>query len=192
MFEPPYLSDIPQLDGNLSDSEIPNLVPINSTVLDKPVTVRVLNGPASSVTSSGHPIRTESYSLNRSKQLKKLSNDTMLKDFTITINNNDENVNIQCNTATYTLVEVPSFQDIKMGDDFNAENIRIHCFKITGKINDTDSTVNAVIFFHLYNGYNTVGDVTVHLHHTRRKLQFQGSTIMSNKTKVQCGLLKML
>ena len=185
---------IPQLDGNDSDPDLSNSVSVHRSydVLSDPHSARQCDGLTSTdpythhTASSVHHVKTlrAPFLLDRNKQLKKLGNDTMLKDFTITINNNDENVNVQCNTATYTLIAVPSFSDIRIDSDFEVSGIRVNCYRITGKVDDADSAVHAAIFLRLYDKQNMrQGDVTMHLHHTRRKIQLQGSAIMPNKSK---------
>ena len=62
--------------------------------------------------------------------------------------------------------------------------MNVKCFDITGQIDNSEANVKAVVFFRL-SGTNKhgKGGVTVHLHHTKRKLQIQGGALMPDRTK---------
>ena len=59
----------------------------------------------------------------------------------------------------------------------------MHCYDVTGGIDDVGANVNAVIFYRFTNSSNktSAGGVTVHLHHTARRVQVQGSTMVTSQ-----------
>ena len=143
-------------------------------------------GPTS--TPSVSVTRHAPWALNRKKQLLRLHQDTFIPDYTVTVSPNCQNAIIQCSTGFYTKVALPSLCDIKIGSRFDVEseagNVNVHCFDITGEIDNSEANVKAVAFFRLENNKKlSKGGVTMHLHHTKRKLQFQGGALMPDKSK---------
>ena len=114
------LSPILQCDGNISimstDSDQPahtgsSVVPHQDTLAGPPE----LNS-GSLVSSFVRPpveARKTGYTLDRSKQLKRLRTDTVLDNFNVEINSKNENVNIQCNLGFYSKVAKPVLEDLQ-------------------------------------------------------------------------------
>ena len=74
--------------------------------------------------------------------------------------------------------------DINVGFRHQVNDITIYCYDITGKIDDVGATVNAVIFLRLSSrDKSSIGGVTIHLHHTVRKVQVQGSSMVNSRTR---------
>ena len=177
---------IPQVDGihspclpSVSYANLPNA----PSPLYQPSTA---TGPAG--TPAVPATRHAPWALNRKKQLLRLHQDTYIPDYTITVSPNCQNVIIQCSTGFYTKVALPSLSDIKIGSRFDVQpdtgNVNVHCFDITGETDNSEANVKAVVFFRLENNKKlSKGGVTMHLHHTKRKLQFQGGALMPDKTK---------
>ena len=164
------LSPISQLDGNQSP-------PIPSSQSSQ-TSLGQLGAPARNLQLKQAP-----YALNRQKQIKRLYKDTFLEDVTITVSPQEQNVNIQCSTGFYTQIAVPAFSDIVIGSNFEVAGIKVFCYDITGKIDDTEAAVNTVIFFRFSQHNQSKGGVAMHLHQTKRKIQVQGSSIMPDKSK---------
>jgi hypothetical protein len=123
--------------------------------------------------------------LNQKKQLGKLRQDSLLNDFTITVSPTEQLVSILCSTGFYTLVAVPVFSRSSVGSTHHVAGITMHCYDVTGGIDDVGANVNAVIFYRFTNSSDktSAGGVTVHLHHTARRVQVQGSTMVTSQCR---------
>ena len=129
-------------------------------------------------------IRRSSYTLKQKKQLSGLFNDTKISDYEITVSPVAHNVNIKCSTGFYTLVVLPSLSSITEQYAHSVDNINIKCSSIIGHIDDANSNVTASIAFSLsYKDGSSAGGVHMHLHHTTRRLQLQGSSLVHRKTR---------
>ena len=133
----------------------------------------------------GPPIiaRKTTFTLDRSKQVKRLNKDTVIDNFEITINANNENVNIQCNAGFYAIVAKPVMEDLAFGLSQTIEDITIKCHDITNRSDSTGAATTTVIMFRLHHKHVSTGQVTVHLHHTTRLVQVQGSALLPNGTR---------
>ena len=137
------------------------------------------------LSSAASAIKLAPYALNQSKQLTKLSHDTLLTNFEIVVSPSQENINIQCNSGFYSQVLRPCLQDIRKGTEFlvNDHGVIVECMDTTNKVDKSGTLVNNVFFLRLWTKTRSdLGPVTLHLHHTARKLQIQGSIIMPDKT----------
>lgn len=129
-------------------------------------------------------VKSAPYKLNQKKQLGKLQQDSLLNDFTITVSPTEQSVSIICSTGFYTLVAVPAFSSSSVGSSHHVAGITMHCYDVTGKIDDVGANVNAVIFYRFTRPDKTVaGGVTIHLHHTARRVQIQGSTMVTSQCR---------
>ena len=131
------------------------------------------------------------YNLNRAKQVNKLANDASIKDYVINVSPTEQNVNIVCSTGFYSLVVLPAFSSLFIGYNSTAANVKIHCYDLTGKVDGSNANVNTVIFFKL-NPENSSrsNNVTITLHHTVRKVQLQGSSMVNNGTRANVWFLE--
>ena len=125
------------------------------------------------------------FKLNQRKQTQKLKQDSLLTDFEIVVSPTEQSVSFLCSTGFYTLVVVPAFAHTFVGTTHQVGDISISCYDVTGKIDDIGATVNAVVFFRFTKTTDktSAGGVTIHLHHTARRLQIQGSTMVNNQTR---------
>ena len=73
----------------------------------------LLTNEASRANPTFPKIRQAGYTLDRSKQVKKLVKDATGTDFEIEINNKGENVTIVCNAGFYTKVAVTAMHSLK-------------------------------------------------------------------------------
>ena len=169
------ISPICQLDGQF---DVSNPAYMNSSVSDN--------------------VRTAPYTLNRTKQVSKLVSDAAIKDFELNVSPTEQNINIVCSTGFYSLVVLPVFSEIFNGFSTIVHNVNILCYDVTKKVDATKAHVNTVIFLKLSPAQSArSNNVTITLHHTVRRVQIQGSSIMNNKIRANVWfleniLLKML
>ena len=181
-----YPLTIPQYDGNTSPCSVPG--PNNVSLTNTAGSVYRPSPATGSDVSGMSATRHAPWALNRKKQLLRLHQDTYIPDYTITVSPNCQNVIIQCSTGFYTKVALPSLSDIKIGSQFDVKldsgNVNVHCSDVTGETDNSEANVKAVVFFRLGSNHKvSKGGVTMHLHHTKRKLQIQGGALMPDKTK---------
>ena len=164
---------IAQLDG------AGDLSPLPSPSYEISKSTRALPEPSESAN-----IRLAPYKLNQKKQLNKLKQDALKNDFEVSVSPTEQSVSVLCSTGFYSLVAVPSFASIKVGFKDIIAGVTIYCYDITGNIDDIGANINAVIFFRLSNHHQaSIGGVTVHLHHTVRKIQVQGCSMVNNQVR---------
>ena len=146
----------------------------------------IISGNSTPQQYSGRPHQslTKNYTLKQSKQLSRLANDTTIEDFDITVSPIAHNVNIKCSTGFYSLVVLPAFSTINECFRNIVDDILIRVSSIKGHFDNADSNVAGVIVFTLEDkdGKN-VGTVTMHLHHTSRLVQLQGSSLVHGNTR---------
>ena len=175
---------IPQLDGNLSppfSASFSSLVP---STLRQPSPTAGLPVPPSAPPShpAGIQTRIAPFRLNQQKQLNKLSKNSLLKDFEVTVSPSNQNVTIQCSVGFYTKVAIPALRDISIGHTFLVGTISVHCKDLTGKIDSNSADINAVVHLRFSQNKLSLGGVAIHLHHTVQKVQVQGSAILPDNT----------
>jgi hypothetical protein len=147
--------------------------------------------PSTDIPEHAENVRRASYNLNRTKQVTKLANDAMINDFEINVSPTEQNVNIICSTGFYSLVVLPAFSSVFKGYSTTAAGVQIYCYDLTGKVDAGNSTVNTVIFYKLnFTSSGKSNNVTITLHHTVRKVQVQGSSIINNSTRANVWFLE--
>ena len=131
------------------------------------------------------------YYLDKNKQIGKLADDTTKEDFDITVSPNEHNVNIVCSTGFYSVVALPAFAHLFSGFLVYLDSLVLICYDMNNKVDSSNATVNNVYFFRIENHSKTVlGKVTVHLHHTTRKVQIQGGSLIANKKRAGIWFLE--
>ena len=135
-------------------------------------------------------LRIAPYNLNKTKQVSKLLQDTSIEDYEINVSPTGQNINIFCSTGFYSLVVLPAFSSLYVGHTTTASNIKILVHDITGKVDSSSSSVNTVTFFKLNSDNGKSNNVTITLHHTVRKVQVQGSSIISNNKRANIWFLE--
>ena len=132
-------------------------------------------------------IRRANYSLDRAKQVSRLCKDTKIDDFDITVSPIAHNVTIKCSTGFYTKVALPTFTGMSLHYKCIVNGVEIQCIKIDGQVDETGATVTDLIKFELKyeeaRDKPTLGTVVVHLHHTARKVQLQGSSLVHGQVR---------
>ena len=87
-------------------------------------------------------------------------------------------------SKAYNLVVLPTFSGITEQYVINVDNITIECTSITGQVDNTNANVTAAINFSLSNpDKSSAGNVHLHLHHTTRRIQLQGSSLVHGVTR---------
>ena len=179
----PDLSPIPQLDGHPHDhQEQQALPPSQDHVVVRPSSSTGVDYMNRFSRPSLHARKT-SFSLDKNKQLKKLRKDASLADFEIEVSPNNENVNIQCSTGFYTKVAKPALEDLAVGTSSSVGNVIVKCHDITLRTDVSGAATTTVIMYRLFQQKLSIGQVTVHLHHTSRNVQVQGSALLPDNTK---------
>ena len=132
------------------------------------------------------------FTLHRKRQLKNLRKDSTAKDLEIVINSNDENVNIYCSLGYYTKVAIPAFDHLSAGSTLYEGDIAVICHDVTKRTDATGAATTTVIMYRLYKQNCSVGQVTVHLHHTTRNVQLQGSAHIKDGLKAPVWFVQNL
>ena len=118
------------------------------------------------------------FTLDRGKQVKKLFKDTFATNYEIEVNSNDENVNVQCNLGFYSTVAKPVMEQLSFGPSPCINDVTVRCHDITQRTDQGGAATTTVIIFRMHKHNLSIGQVTVHMHHTARKVQIQGSALM--------------
>ena len=102
-----------------------------------------------------------------------------LQDFEIEINDNGNNVNVQCSSGFYEAVAKPAFSSLSHGFKLEIFSILVECVEIRKSCDLAGSQPGILLKFKLH-GSNTAASisVSVHLHHTQQKVQLQGGARM--------------
>ena len=128
--------------------------------------------------------RKNTYTLDRNKQVKNLLKDANNdKDVDIVVSPSNENVNLHCNLGFYTKVAVPAFERLAAGNTTYVDNVAVICHDITKRSDNTGAATTTVIMYRLYRQNVSIGQVTIHLHHTKRMVQVQGGALISDDLK---------
>ena len=137
-----------------------------------------------SVKQPSSSTKTATFSLNKDKQINALGADTNLSNFAVTVNDDDKNVIVQCNTAFYDAVAKPVMCGLTKGATLNINNISISCTHIDHNRDSKCFEYNRVLHVKLGgSGQFSIGKVTIHLHHSKRSVQMQGSALMPDGTR---------
>ena len=120
------------------------------------------------------------YGLSRTRQTRNLKRDATKQNYTVEINDNDKNVNIQGNSGFFLEVASPLLLSLSQQtiNPITIQNVSVLCSNTRESLNQANLHVNNVYFFLLNDlahpgGPNT--KVTVHSYITQHSLQLQGS-----------------
>ena len=154
--------------------------------LDSPIPQ--FDGPSDELSRLPDPLshtstRIASYTLNQQKQTDKIIKDAALNDYDVTVNNNDMNVTIKCSPGFYLQVAKPSLLGLTDNTYLSKDRLRIILNKSTKTkdLNGHEST--HLLNFSLTSDQDSECCVTVHLHHSTRTIQIQGSSSMPDSSK---------
>ena len=158
-------NNIPQCDG-------PNDISLLSDRTD------VLESSAVRHNADNEYIR--HFSLNQQKQTKRIIDDAELDDFEVTVNNNDANCSIKCSSGFYFQVGKPCFDALDQHTVLNFSNIAITVTETFSFLDVNKYEYGRRLRFSFFTHNENMGGVVVHLHHSRRNIQIQGSQIMGS------------
>ena len=137
-------------------------------------------------------VRTTNYVFNTVKQIEKIKKDAEINDYIVNTNNNDQNCTIKCSTGFYMQVARASLGALK--EDFIqlCGDISITIDKITVSKDQLNTEATKLIHFSFMNTERTIGGVAVHLHHSNRVIQIQGSAVMPDKSRAALWFLNFV
>jgi hypothetical protein len=161
---------------------------IASDQLDGNNTIELIDvGPENEVgkipSSQAHSIRNSNYAFNQKKQTEKIRNDASINDYEVTINNSDQNATIKCSTGFYIQVARASLGTLKMHSVLSCNKIAITVDKVTVSEELSGMEATCLIHFSFMSEQKSLGGATVHLHHSTRTIQIQGSATMPDYTR---------
>ena len=156
---------IDQLDGAISDID----------------GVHEVNQPATS--------RTAPYAFNLQKQTDKIKADATIHDFEVTVNNNNQNATIKCSSGFYIQVGKSSFVTITRGSSLSTNGIIVTLDDITETRDKNGLEATKLLHYSFRNEKESYGGVAVHLHHSTRTIQIQGSCIMPDSSRAALWFL---
>ena len=171
---PSTRQDIPQCDGN---DTIADITEHEINVLNPTVGSRPLSPP--NITS-----RASEFSLNQHNQVTDIADDATIDNFVVNVSNSDENVCIKCNSGFYKEVARESLCNFNQGFNYTTKNIIINCTDLIKSHDQAGIEYNRILTFSLSVPLgNILGKVTIHLHHTTRRIQIQGGSKMPDGSK---------
>ena len=129
-----------------------------------------------------HHIRNTNFTLDKPKQVNKLRADSTIADFEVVTSVSGENINIYCNVGFYTKVAFPTFRGLTTGKNIFA-NVLVSCHDITERSDAQGASTTTVIIFCFSQDKDSLGGAPVHLHHTTRNVQIQGSALLPRNRK---------
>ena len=178
------LDHIPQLDGILDSpfSDASTGAPAGSSSVPSESSLQA--GTLASANSTSVSSLVAKFTLNRQKQLDGLARSSRLPDFDILINDSGKNVIVQCSTGFYEAVAKPSFSSLSRGFSLDLFSIFVECIESRSMIDMSDSVPGLMLKFKLHGPgvHPNPVPLTVHLHHTKQKIQIQGGGKMPDNS----------
>ena len=137
------------------------------------------------------PIKTRiaNYSLNQTKQRDRIREDASLVDYDVKINNNDQNVTIKCSSGFYIQVARASFVTLEKKSVISHDNVAVLVDEVTVTKELSGLEATMLLHFSFSSGKDTLGGAAVHLHHSTRTIQIQGSFVMPDSTRAALWFL---
>ena len=84
-----------------------------------------------SVDEENTDTRTANYTLNHTKQIRAIQEDSLIEDFTVTVNNFDENTIIKCSSGFYAQVAKPCFTSLGLHSVICCYHVAVTLYEIT-------------------------------------------------------------
>ena len=135
-------------------------------------------------------IRTANYAFNQKKQTDNIIKDASINDYEVTVNNDDQNATVKCSTGFYLQVGRASVGNLKNPSVLACGNIAITVDDIKTTEDQRGTEGTKLIYFSFKSDQNQLGGVTVHLHHSTRTIQIQGSSMMPDSSRAALWFLK--
>ena len=133
--------------------------------------------------------RSANYALNQDKQANKIREDASLNDYEVTVNNNDQNVTIKCSSGFYIQVAKASFMTLDKCSVLSTAKVAITVDEIAVTKDKSGLEATRLIHFSFKTEQKSLGGVALHLHHSSRTLQVQGSYIMPDSSRAALWFL---
>ena len=131
------------------------------------------------------------YTLDREKQINRLAQDTSKDDFEMSVSSNEHNVSILCSTGFYSVVAIPAFEKIDKDFTMSITNHTVTCVDVIKKLDKSNASVNSVLYFRVVNHHDDLtAKVTIHLHHTTRRIQVQGGSFVNRQKRAAVWLVE--
>ena len=127
--------------------------------------------------------RTAGFTFNQEKQTEKIKKDTKINDYEVNINNSDQNATIKCSTGFYIQVARACFVTLDKTSIITRGKTAITIDDVT--ITKDQAGVESTRLFHFsfMSDLKSLGGVAVHLHHSTRTIQVQGSHYMPDASR---------
>ena len=109
--------------------------------------------------------------------------DAKIDDFVVNVNNADENCTIKCSSGFYIQVAKSCFTTLDTTTVFSFSNVSISISKVTISRDLKGSEANRLLHFNFAHQKENLGGVAVHLYHSTRTIQVQGSHPMPGGSK---------
>lgn len=156
-------------------------VPTSASMLTLP---RSMSPPPSCLPAHTPPptnTRQAGFVLNTIRQIENIAADATLGNYKHVINDAGKNITIQCNSGFYLNVAQPLFCNLVEGSVLKISDQSIICYSIIIDTENQSAEHRRIVKFK-HECFSNSFHVTVVLHHTVRKLQVQGSTIIEGTT----------
>ena len=132
---------------------------------------------------SHHNVYLADYALNQEKQLRKIRDDASIPDMDLIVNNNDQNCLIKCSSGFYIAVVRPCFSPFEKHFVMSCYDIAITVTEVSSTYDKNGLEANRKVKFSFMSHFDNLGGVFVHLHHSNRTVQVQGSSTMPDSSK---------
>ena len=120
------------------------------------------------------------HTLNQTKQTSNLINNATKQDVVFEISPSLENVNVLCNPGFYQHIARPAVSTLSKGFTFSIGDINLSCSEITPSL-DMNGIEQTLLFKFNFIVHGCPSLVSVHLHHSKQKVQVQGSAKMPDQ-----------
>ena len=137
-------------------------------------------------------VRHANYALNQTKQTTKIVEDAAIDDYSVSINNSDQNITIKCSSGFYLQVAKPCFTTLKDGSVMNKASIAISLDDVKVTLDKNNVEATHLLHFSFMSNMSSCGGVRVHLHHSTCTIQMQGSHVMPDKTRAPVWFLNAI
>ena len=136
--------------------------------------------------------RQAAFTLNQTNQTNKIVSDALITDCEFSPNNSHSNVNIKCSSGFYKAVAMPAFSTLSPGFSQASKEATITCSNIEPSYDYKGVEFNRIFWFSIRDSCGISASVTIHLHHTTRMVQVQGSSILSDGSVAAVWFVKNL
>ena len=140
-------------------------------------------------TNMGH---ISDFTLNQQKQTKRIIDDTMLNDYEVNVNNNNENCTIKCSSGFYFQVSKPCFATLNVNSVLNFKDVGITVTEVLPFLDRNKCEFGRRPRFAFLTHNDNLGGVVVHLQHSNRNIQIQGGSNMISTDKSAVWFAKFL